>query len=165
MNKLLKSENGRFLLTLDEFKQFQKRELHDFTFVPSNTNPLLYVSPPLDILLDTEGLYKDGNHPLWVYFKNGYCQNSSWLPLVIDNLGGYIPLKCYRLKIQPIHFHQLREFIDNNYFLIKQLADEEIDYMDFSIFVRGLAKIGKIRINDNVLIPRPLSRIYPDEER
>lgn len=146
------SDSDDFMLAkseLERWNNYNKSEFSNFTFIPSypDKNP---VFAPLDILVDTEGDYKRNNHPLWIYFRNGYSQESEWIPLITEPNKIYIPLEQINLEVTQIHFSGLVEFVEACYQQLKDLADGKLDYTDFSIKVRNLMFFRKHKetIND-----------------
>lgn len=134
--------NNKFYLAGEElkrWKQYRDSEIYGFVFVPSF--PYKYsVSTSVDIMLDESRCFLRYNHPLWLYFKNGYLSDSHWIPLIISETKCYVPLYDFELKIAPVHFLQLCEFVRKFFKLIEGLANKEIDYEDFSACVRGVMR-------------------------
>lgn len=146
--------SSKFYLTGEELKKWRKyrdSEIYNFTFIPSF--PYGYsVSTPVDVMLDESQCYITYNHPLWLYFKNGYTGDSDWLLLVITKYTCYVPLHNYDLKIAPLHFLQLCNFVKKFYSLIEGLANKEIDYEDFSSAVRGIRSLDYMYMNENQIL-------------
>lgn len=125
----------RYSLTCSEYQKwldYSQDESHEFIHVWSHIKTWLNV----DICLDDDGYYVMNEHPLWLYFKNGYDEaTAEWVPLIISEEECYIPLRDVSLNIVASDFQDVCKFGSKYYILIKQLADGGTNYTDFCTIV------------------------------
>lgn len=84
----------------------------------------------VEIFLDDGGAYKRNNHPLRVYMQNGYGNVASVLPIDVETSRPNT-LPTPNIGISPADYQKVLEFISKNKDLIKQLADGQVDHLDF----------------------------------
>lgn len=80
-----------------------------------------------DVLIDeTHGYVKEG-HPLCVFFRNGYNEETDWFVPIVVSETPYLPYNV-PLKIPNRQFNKIRRFIAENTGILKDIADEKIRF-------------------------------------
>ncbi len=111
-----------------DFKSYQKEdemELSEFTKVRKTDSSL-----PVDIFVDDYFSYKRHDHPLWLYFRNGYNNENDYLPILINN-SPIIPLKEYNLNISENDLSKIFTFIVTHLYSLINYANDKMDIDDF----------------------------------
>lgn len=89
--------------------------------------------------ISTEERFKHLEHPLWIYFKNGYEDRSNeWLPLVVSKRP-YLAFPRKRVKITTDDFEKIVEFVSRYSNESRAVADneKELTIIDFMQIVGG----------------------------
>lgn len=84
----------------------------------------------VDIFLDDGGAYQRNNHPLQIYMQNDYGDVSNVLPIDVEESSPNT-LPPTNLAISFTDYQKVLEFIRKNKDQIKQLADGQVDHLDF----------------------------------
>lgn len=84
----------------------------------------------VEIFLDDGGAYKRNNHPLQVYVQNDYGNVANVLPIEVD-ASSLNTLSPPNIGISLDDYQEVLGFISKNKDLIKQLADGQVDHLDF----------------------------------
>ena len=87
---------------------------------------------PVNIFVDDGSSYKMRNHPLWVYFQNGYDDNwgdKEFLPISVSVSPKLLTNK--KIKISSSDLKRVVKFIVVNRTILKKLADEKINQLSF----------------------------------
>ncbi len=122
---------NRYTLTGVHYREWLKYsvdECSEFIHIWANIKTWLNV----DICLDDDAYYKMNEHPLWIYFRNGYDEGAEWIPLIVTKNICYIPLLNCALNITFSDYDKVCDFCKMFYGFIKQLADSIISYSDFT---------------------------------
>ena len=85
----------------------------------------------MEIAIDEKACYKRNNHPLWLYFRNGYGEEKEWLPLLVTDCPCKLPTMDMDLHISSNDLVAIYMFAKNLKDGLKKLADGEIDLMEF----------------------------------
>ncbi|MBR4046138.1 MAG: hypothetical protein IKK05_04465 [Alistipes sp.] len=94
---------------------------------------------PVYIHIDNWERFKHLEHPLWIYFKNGYeDRNNEWLPLVVSKRP-YLAFPRKRVKITTDDFEKIVEFVSRYSNELRAVADneKELTIIDFMQIVGG----------------------------
>ena len=121
------AQNTPFFDSYDSFLKFLKRS--------DNTIEYLYLSKEktglnVDIYIDDCSSYKRHQHPLWAYFCDGYSHNDRLIPISISK-DPVIEIHNCDINLSSIDLNSVRRFIRQNLQLIKDIADERIDSVEF----------------------------------
>ena len=92
----------------------------------------------VDLFVDDGGAYLRHEHPLWVYFRNGYSRGDNVLPISVDGGNPQILVAQYELKISVEDFDSIVCFVKTNAELLTALVYRQLSHMEF------LAGINKI---------------------
>ena len=96
------------IMSRREYEEYRKENYDDSFeynyFMPRHTGL------DVEIALDSYESYKHFNHPLWLYFRNGYDRNNILLPLSISG-NPTILVKGYKLNISNKSLRQLKSFV------------------------------------------------------
>lgn len=132
-----------------------KEDEHD-EFVHLHKN--LYAILDIDIALDDDMSYIYREHPLWLYFRNGYNNENDWIPLVISETECYIPLQDMQLNITAYDYAQLCMYGKTFYKFIKRLADKEID---ISYYISSVYSLYNLLNESNQYTPLNEMAVLP----
>lgn len=85
----------------------------------------------VDIFIDDGGAYLRNNHPLCVYMQNDYNNTMNVLPIDIEESNQLILNTPGNIGISLTDYQKVLKYVNQNKALIKQLADGEINHMDY----------------------------------
>lgn len=85
----------------------------------------------VDIYVDDCRSYQRHNHPLFAFFCDGVSHNSPLVPISVSEYP-CVQIENYNLHIPQLLFEEVANFISTNASLLHQLADEQIDSVEFS---------------------------------
>ena len=85
---------------------------------------------PVDIFVDDGLSYVRHKHPLWLYFKNGYCDTADVIPVSISN-NPKILVQSPVLNISKSDLQKIFSFIVLNKKLIEKLGNDIIQNIEF----------------------------------
>ena len=117
------------IMSRREYEEYRKENYDDSFeynyFMPRHTGL------DVEIALDSYESYKHFNHPLWLYFRNGYDRNNILLPLSISG-NPTILVKGYKLNISNKSLRQLKSFVRKYYayfvdYANRRISDKDID--------------------------------------
>lgn len=117
------------IMSRREYEEYRKENYDDSFeynyFMPRHTGL------DVEIALDSYESYKHFNHPLWLYFRNGYDRNNILLPLSISG-NPTILVKGYKLNISDKSLRQLKSFVRKYYayfvdYANRRISDKDID--------------------------------------
>lgn len=84
----------------------------------------------VDIFLDDGGAYKRNKNPLLAYMQNDYGDVAKVLPIDVES-ANRITSAPPNLGILFTDYQKVLEFVSKNKELIRQLADGQIEHLDF----------------------------------
>lgn len=86
----------------------------------------------MDVYLDDNKYYIKNNHPLWLYFRNGYTDDcEEWQRIVVTDNGHALREIKSEVKIDERDFSALCHFVDDYHDEIRRLADGELNFTHF----------------------------------
>lgn len=97
----------------------------DYNYISKSVSGLKF-----DIYIDICASYKEWNHPLWLYFCDGYEHDDILVPITISD-NPSIEISNYELKILLDDLNQLVNFIKTNLELLENIGNDIIDSIDF----------------------------------
>lgn len=103
---------------------------------------------PVDIQVDNNMTFSFMEHPVWIYFRNSYDNNSNeWIPLVVSKQP-YLPYPNKRIKITNEDFEEIIDFVYEFRRELKALALSKISTISFIRLVNEY----KQSLNEGVII-------------
>lgn len=84
----------------------------------------------VDLYVDDCSSYKRHNHPLWMYFCDGYSHNDELVPISISN-SPQIMIGNYTINLPTVEISRIIQFIKDNQNIIQDIADERINSIEF----------------------------------
>ena len=88
---------------------------------------------PVIIWIDEDYAFERYNHPLWIYFVNGYDEESRLAPIVVCD-EPYLPYDT-SLKITNEDFEILKTFVRTFRNELQAVAEREMEIEDFKKFI------------------------------
>lgn len=85
----------------------------------------------VEIFLDDGEAYKRNGHPLWVYMQNDYNNFTNVIPIEVDSVNQVMLGVPKNIGINMGDYQQVLKYINLNKELIKQLADCDIDHLEY----------------------------------
>ena len=131
INKFIKNKlnennfNWRGYYNYEEYQAEDADELMEYSLLKPKFSGL-----NVDLYIDDGGAYIRHEHPLWVYFRNGYSKNDNVLPVSIDN-NPQILVSNYNLNISKFDLDSIKEFIRQNANLLVSFANDELSHIEF----------------------------------
>ncbi len=111
-------------MTSPDYYAVRKHEYSLFFWITSDESGF-----KMDILVDTDNISKYNNHPLWIYFFNGYDKNNSKVIPVVVSKNPYMPYPV-NLKITQQEYNEFIDFIKTCRTGLKMVANKKIDIID-----------------------------------
>lgn len=108
----------------------------------------------VDLYIDDGGAYIRHEHPLWLYFRNGYTKNDNVLPISINETPEVL-VDNYKLCISKNDFESIISFIKLNVELLISFANDEIGHKDFFENI----KIPSYTLAENKMILQEMATI------
>lgn len=96
-----------------------------------------------EIYVDNGGAYVNHNHKLWLYVDD----DGEQIPVTVEKN----PTARAFIRGKNIRFDDIIEFIQLNYGLLKNLADEKVDYQSFLKLIRKVGNRSVIYRNTGLL--------------
>lgn len=120
--------NIPYFSSYDEFEVFLEKT--------EGTMEYYYISKEksglnVDIYIDDCSSYIRYNHPLWLYFCDGYSHNDNLIPISVSENPSILIDNC-EINISSIDYESIRCFIRQNLQLLRSIANEDIDSVKFS---------------------------------
>ena len=112
----------------EDFSSYQaedKYELIEFSLLRTK-----YSGLNIELFVDDGFSYIRHEHPLWVYFRNGYLKTDNVLPISIEK-NPVVLLKEYQLNITPSDFQSIIWFIKENRDLLIAFSKAQLKHIDF----------------------------------
>lgn len=107
---------------------YKKYEIKEANFMPISTK---HTGLPIDIMVDNDATYEYMEHPVWIYFRNGYeVDCNDWIPITVSK-NPYLPYKNKRIEISKQDFDEVVEFVYEYRIVLKALANVKISTRDF----------------------------------
>lgn len=107
---------------------YKTYEINGANFMPISKK---HTGLSVDIMVDNDATYEYMKHPVWIYFRNSYDNNSNeWIPLVVSKQP-YLPYPNKRVKISNEDFYKVLEFVYEYRIVLKALANIKISTRDF----------------------------------
>lgn len=131
--------NWRKKMTSPDYYAAQKDEYSLFDWIPPKESGF-----NMNILVDTHGISKYRNHPLWIYFYNGYNNEAMVIPVIVSNKP-YMPYPV-KLKISQKDYTEFINFVKICRTGLKMVANEKMDIYDL------LDKYHFSKLSDNYQI-------------
>ena len=85
----------------------------------------------VDVFVDDGGAYLRHEHPLWVYFRNGYSKSDNVLPISVDAINPRVLVAQYDLNISAEDFASIVRFVKINAELLVAFVDRRLSHMEF----------------------------------
>ena len=86
----------------------------------------------VDIFIDDSGAYLRHEHPLRMYFRNGYSRSDNvFLPISVDGDNPQVLLAQYDLSISTEDFDSIVRFVKANAERLVAFANRELSHVDF----------------------------------
>lgn len=114
-------------------QKLAKSEFHNFAGLAKEDTGL-----GVDIFLDQCNSYKEFEHPFWLYFRNGYGNLNSFVPITIEDkkvLFGKEEMNIYHKDILGVI-----RFIDAYYDDIHNIAEGEMDVFELYQKIKRLSE-------------------------
>lgn len=120
--------NQPYFASYDDFEAFldETDGTMEYYYVSKEKSGL-----PVDIYVDDCSSYKRHNHPLWMYFCDGYSHNDKLIPISISANPTIVINDC-DIDVPSVIFTSIRFFIQRNYRLLIDIADKRIDSVEFA---------------------------------
>ena len=102
----------------------------------------------VDIMVDNDATYEYMEHPVWIYFRNGYddiCDD--WIPMIVSK-NPYLPYPNKRVNISNDDFYKVLEFVYEYRIVIKALANIKISTRDFIHIIKRQQE----NLNEDVIL-------------
>lgn len=104
----------------------------------------------VDLYIDDCSSYKRHNHPLWIYFCDGYSHNDELVPISISD-SPQIMIENYTTNLPPVEISRITQFIKDNQNIIKDIADERINSIEFVNSIKHSSqKMCVEKVNTNI---------------
>lgn len=152
--------NIPYFKSYDEFETFFEESdgTMDYNYISKEVSGLNF-----DIYIDICASYKEWEHPLWMYFCDGYGHNDPLVPISISKTPK-IEISNYELELSSIDYNHLIYFIKTNLSLLTQIGNDLIDSVDFcnSVIKPEIAlsvKESKDTINEMARIDRDCTNL------
>ena len=87
---------------------YKKYEIKEANFMPISKK---HTGLSVDIMVDNDATYEYMEHPVWIYFRNGYddiCDD--WIPMIVSK-NPYLPYPNKRVNISNDDFYKVLEFV------------------------------------------------------
>jgi len=107
-----------------DYKKQNKEELWEYLTIETYKAKL-----PVSIYVDDSSSYRRRNHPMWLYFRAFYKRNI-FLPMSIGD-NPTISIKNPKMGISESDLMKIKKFIVLNKDILMQLANEEINDIEF----------------------------------
>lgn len=88
-----------------------------------------YTGLSVEICIDDREGVVERNHPLWLFFQNGYGKTIDFLPVSVEDEPKMM-LEDVKLNIARADFESIRDFIKQNKRILQDLATGAIDNWD-----------------------------------
>ena len=85
----------------------------------------------VDLFVDDGGAYLRHDHPLWMYFRNGYTKIHSVLPISVDTLQPQVLVHKYNLIITEEDFRSIVDFVKRHASLLVDFANRKVSHIEF----------------------------------
>ncbi|MBO7190249.1 MAG: hypothetical protein J6V55_06660 [Alistipes sp.] len=112
---------------------YKKYEIKEANFMPISKK---HTGLSVDIMVDNDATYEYMEHPVWIYFRNGYddiCDD--WIPMIVSK-NPYLPYPNKRVNISNDDFYKVLEFVYEYRIVIKALANIKISTRDFIYIIK-----------------------------
>lgn len=83
------------------------------------------------LFVDDGGAYLRHDHPLWVYFRNGYTKSDNVLPISVDAFHPQVLVYEYTLTITEEDFRSIVDFVKRNASLLVDFANRKVSHVEF----------------------------------
>lgn len=83
------------------------------------------------LFVDDGGAYLRHDHPLWVYFRNGYTNSDNVLPISVDAFHPQVLVHEYTLTITEEDFRSIVDFIKQHASLLVDFANRKVSHIEF----------------------------------
>lgn len=108
-----------------EASNYIEQELDNFDEIDSGEK----FGVPLELWVDNDNIYKDNGHKPWIYFRNGYDEESDYIPMVISD-DPYIPYDFVR-NVDDNDLMKTYTFVKKNKLVLISRAKGKISGREF----------------------------------
>lgn len=148
-NTVIVENNWRGYYDYASYQAEDEDELMEYSLIKPKFSGL-----NVDIYVDDGGAYIRHEHPLWVYFRNGYSKTDNVLPISVEN-NPKILVNDYKLNISKTDFDSIRYFVQSNINLLFSFADGKISH---EVFFRSM-KIPSLSLTEGKIMLQEMATI------
>lgn len=147
----------------DDFEAYRKEngyeeEMYDYYRLSSDATKI-----PVDIWFDDCKSYIMNEHPLWLYFRNGYSREiSEFIPISISN-NPQVLVSNPKLRISSNDLLKIKQFIQRFKKELILVANDKLPNHKFALFVREVTnRLLESIIAEMAIIKRSESKLETD---